>query len=110
MRRIEMAKRSLIVAATLLLSNAIALAQIAGPPGQDSRAPGYGTPHSPRNAEKSERPAAAAKPDVDQPDPATTGRAPETSDKMHPEAEMDSVGTKEMDSVGTKMPPGGEMK
>ena len=44
-----MAKRSLIVAATLLLSNAIALAQIAGPPGQDSRAPGYGTPHSPRN-------------------------------------------------------------
>jgi hypothetical protein len=102
MRRIEMAKRSLIVAAALLLSNAVALAQIAGPPGQDSRAPGYGTPHSPRNAEKSERPAAAAKPDADQPGPATTGQAPETSDKMHPEAEMDSV--------GTKMPPGGEMK
>src|SRR5882762_3514582 len=95
MRRIEMAKRSLIVAATLLLSNAIALAQIAVPPGQDSRAPGYGTPpHSPRKAEKSERPAAAAKPDTDQPGPATTGQAPETSDKMHPEAEMDSVGTK----------------
>ena len=101
-----MAHRSLMVAASLLMmSNTIGLAQTAGPPGQDSRAPsqqGYGTPQSPTTAEKSERPAAAARSDADQPGPAASGQAPETSDKMHPEAQRGSV--------GTKMPPGGETK
>jgi hypothetical protein len=100
-----MAKRSLIVAAAFLMSSATALAQATAPPGQDSRAPsqqGYGTPESPRNAEKSERPATAARPEANQHDLATTGQAPESSDKMHPEAQKDSA--------GTKMPPGGEIK
>ena len=100
-----MAVRPMLVAAALLMSSGFALAQIAGPPGQDSRAPreqGYGTPDSPSNAEKSERPATAARPEASHPAPATTGQAPETSDKMHPEAQKNSV--------GTKMPPGGETK
>jgi hypothetical protein len=100
-----MAKRSLIVAAAFLMSSAIGLAQTPAPPGQDSRAPsqqGYGTPESPRNAETSERPVAAARPEANQYEPATTGQAPESSDKMHPEAQKDSA--------GTKMPPGGEIK
>ena len=73
--------RTILILGALLLSGA-ATAQIAVPPGQDSSssspgagpsavAPGYGTPHSPRNAP------GIAEPEADE----TTGQAPRFEDR-----------------------------
>jgi hypothetical protein len=72
--------RTILVLGALVLSGA-ASAQIAIPPGQDSSSvtsgagssavPGYGTPHSPRNAPS------VAEPEADE----TTGQAPRFDDR-----------------------------
>jgi hypothetical protein len=86
----------------LLIGTAIASAQTPSRDLPDAANPS-GAGLAPNNARSGtlDRPPAASVPDASAPDPAITGQAPATSEKMQPE--MDSVG-------GGKTAPGAEKK
>jgi hypothetical protein len=99
-----MVKQSAVfaIAALFIISGSVASAQVPTRDFPDAANPSAAPPaaNNPRTGTP-DRPPAAIMPEANAPDPATTGQAPVTSEKMQPE--MDSVG-------GPKSPAGAERK
>jgi hypothetical protein len=97
-----MTKIGLLAAAALFIGSGIASAQLPIQDLPDAANPTATPPTSDNpNTEKSDRPPAAAMPDVNAPDSATVGQAPAGSEKMQPETDRPG---------GAKSPAGSDKK